>query len=159
MNKNTIKPEMTVEAKARFFAQYWGQNILHRKDGSYVSVCFLNPIGDRFLELTSLADITVEDAIEVAKLIGLSEGDFEVSHRPTDIHIEAYSQEFTLFFEDCSIYFNDFDTDSANTGIDYLSAYDFLRSRGYALPFMEWSVEQMVEAGWIKLKGGSDGNV
>lgn len=29
--------------------------------------------------------------------------------------------------------------------------YDYLRSRGYALPFMGISVEQQIEAGWIKL--------
>jgi hypothetical protein len=30
--------------------------------------------------------------------------------------------------------------------------YDYLRSRGYALPWMGISVEKMIEAGWIKLE-------
>ena len=32
-----------------------------------------------------------------------------------------------------------------------LHAYDYLRSLGYALPFMGVSVEELVERGWIKL--------
>jgi hypothetical protein len=154
--------EMTPEAKENLFHQYYGVQVhkLFMVTKLKFQPSYLIHNND-FLSLKSLSSITDEDAIEVAKLMGLSEGDFEVSHRSTDIHIESYSQEFTLFFEDCSIYFNDFDTDSANTGIDYLSAYDFLRSKGYALPFMGWSVEQMIEAGWIKIakKGGSNGNV
>lgn len=106
--------------------------------------------------LTSLADITDEDAIEVAQLMGLTEGDFELERKLSDIHIDAGGQEFTLFFEDSSIYFNDFNTDSANSGTDYLSAYDFLRSRGYAIPFRNYSVQDLQDFGWLKLrqKGG-----
>lgn len=33
---------------------------------------------------------------------------------------------------------------------------DYLRSRGYLVPFMEYSVEQLVEAGWVKEKPKSD---
>jgi len=106
--------------------------------------------------LKPLSSITDEDAIEVAEFMGLTEGDFEINHRPTDIHIDADSQELTLFFEDCSIYFNDFNSDEASTGTDYLSVYDYLRSKGYALPWMGLSVEQMVEAGWIKLQEVKD---
>ncbi len=29
--------------------------------------------------------------------------------------------------------------------------FDYLRSKGYALPWMDLSVEEMIEAGWIKL--------
>lgn len=36
---------------------------------------------------------------------------------------------------------------------------DYLRSKGYALPWMGLSVQGMVDAGWILLKGGEDGNV
>ena len=29
---------------------------------------------------------------------------------------------------------------------------DYLRSRGYALPWMNYSVEQLIELGWIKIR-------
>lgn len=36
---------------------------------------------------------------------------------------------------------------------------DYLRSKGYALPYLGLSVEEMIEAGWIKLQeGGQNAN-
>lgn len=135
--------EINLKNKSRLFGKYCDQELIIIADDGRFEDCFIN--------LNLISSITDEDTIEVAKLMGLTEGDFEITHRTTDIHINSYSQEFTLLFENCSIYFNDFDTYSANTGIDYLSAYDFLRSKGYALPWMGLSVEEMVQAGWIKL--------
>lgn len=39
---------------------------------------------------------------------------------------------------------------SGSTGFES-SKVDYLRSKGYALPWMGLTVEEMVEAGWIKL--------
>lgn len=38
-----------------------------------------------------------------------------------------------------------------NRGATKVHQYDYLRSKGYALPFMKWSVEEMIEKGWIKI--------
>lgn len=35
-----------------------------------------------------------------------------------------------------------------------LEAYQYLQSKGYALPFMGYTVEELIEAGWIKLIQG-----
>lgn len=80
-----------------------------------------------------LSEITDEDFIEVAKYMGLTEGDFEIERRPSDVHLCTFTEECTLFFEDGSIYFSDYD-ELPKTGRDYLDAYDFLRSKGYILP-------------------------
>lgn len=39
-----------------------------------------------------------------------------------------------------------------NRGATKVHQYDYLRSKGYALPFMGWSVDEMCDAGWIKLR-------
>jgi hypothetical protein len=40
-----------------------------------------------------------------------------------------------------------------------VSAYDYLRSKGYALAFHDLSVEDLINYGWIKLKtNGSQPN-
>lgn len=36
--------------------------------------------------------------------------------------------------------------------LNWMQVVDFLRSKGYVLPWMGLSVEQLVEFGWIKLK-------
>lgn len=163
--------ENTLENKSKFYTQYFGQQVFietvdteyamtivgvdnttgtHVLDKGINLLCYY-PINSGCLLLKPLTSITNEDAIETAKLMGLTEGDFRLELRPTDIHLQAEGQEFTLFYEDCSIYFNDLDSDLANSGIDYLAAYDFLRSKGYALPYMGLSVEELIRHGWIKL--------
>lgn len=45
-----------------------------------------------------------------------------------------------------------FDADyDFNDNLKVVFAMDWLRSRGYAIPWMGLSIEEMVEAGWIKL--------
>lgn len=64
----------TIENKSRFFALYWGQQILcwssSTSSHKFTMVSYQNyPIRQRdFLELKPLSQITDEDAIEVAKL-------------------------------------------------------------------------------------------
>ncbi len=135
--------ENTLENKAKFFAQYWGQKVL------YVGGIGLAPIGtngwnlkhpDFFLELTPLSDITDEDAIEFFDIVWSKVG----THKNK-------SREFKI----------DFGKDWAEsptseryglipTGLFH--GVDFLRSKGYALPWMGLSVEQQIKYGWVKLK-------
>lgn len=37
------------------------------------------------------------------------------------------------------------------TKVFYMDEADYLRSKGYALPYMQYSVEDLVNMGWIKL--------
>ena len=136
-----MKTENTLENKARFFAQYYGQHVL------YFSSDFLRKIdnltldsveNDDYLELKPLSQISDEDAIEVSKIFGLG-------------HLSGAIKELILSIFRTSI--NDSGTTSSTNGIkNWLHVFDYLRSKGYALPWMDLSVEDLVEYGWVKLK-------
>ena len=105
--------ENTLENKEKFFAQYWGQEVLLGEDET---IHKLNA-GDmafgiqfNWLELKPLSSITDEDAINL--------GYGYVSHFKSNL--------------DRNI--------------------DQLRNLGFAVPWMDLSVEDLVEYGWIKLK-------
>lgn len=136
-----MKTQNTLENKARFFAQYFGQHVL------YFSSDFLRKIdnltldsieNDDYLELKHISQISDEDAIEVSKIFGLG-------------HLSGAIKELILSIFRTSI--NDSGTTSSTNGIkNWLHVFDYLRSKGYALPYMDLSVEDLVEYGWIKLK-------
>ena len=136
-----MKLENTLENKAKFFAQYWGQYVL------YFTSDFLRKIdnltldsieNDDYLELKHISQISDEDAIEVSKIFGLG-------------HLSGAIKELILSIFRTSI--NDSGTTSSTNGIkNWLHVFDYLRSKGYALPYMDLSVEDLVEYGWIKLK-------
>lgn len=133
-----MKVEMTLENKARFFVQYWGQDVLKLTknlpmamlDSHNINVNILSS----YLELKPLSLITDEDAIEVA-----------IQNRFKGKNIEAQIKVGREILTRIK----------ANVEFDPicmpLETGDYLRSKGYAIPWMELSVENMVEAGWIKL--------
>ena len=158
-----MKTQNTLENKARFFAQYFSQNVL------YFSSDFLRKIdnltldsieNDDFLELKPLSQISDDDAINVAKLVSpmLFEGRgkngghyidksetwwYSVKHNGktlmVDIDLDGYVFEYD-------------EVDEYKRPSRSLIGTDYLRSKGYALPYMDLSVEDLVEYGWIKLK-------
>lgn len=134
-----IKTMELQQEKARFFAQYWGQEI-----GVVESVfeeTISNLIIDQktfedidYLELKTLSSISDEDAIEVARIYNKS------------INGGPFPRWFT-------------DEDYISCGKSYImrkeitiDVFDYLRYKRYALPFDGRSVEELVELGWIKLK-------
>lgn len=95
------------------------------------------------LKLRPLSSITDEEAIEVAKIefavfqcIGF---EFKVS-RNTKEPIKVWvfrGNEVVKIIE-------------ITTGYLHLEATDYLRSKGFALPYHDLTVEQLIEYGWIK---------
>ena len=131
-----MKTQNTLENKARFFAQYFGQHVL------YFSSDFLRKIDnltlnsiedDDFLELKPLSHISDEEVVEVAKLTHGS---------------KFLEQVFTALPKDKVTKYIRHITD----GLKNYSKFDYLRSKGYALAYMDLSVEDLVEYGWVKLK-------
>jgi len=123
--------EMTTENKAKFFAQYWGKSFINGINGeSVLSFIDINDISlgriTGKLMLKPLSSISDEDADEYLRLTGIQE-----FHR-------------TIYLDSCKKLLQD--------DYDDIFRTDFLRSKGYALPWMGLSVDQMVEAGWIKLQ-------
>ena len=126
-NSDTNQAEQLNETvvKCRFFAQYWGTKTM------YVGGVGLVEIGnggwnlkhpDFFLQLKSLSKITDEDAISM--------------YRGLERNYESANQ----FLEDYK-----------SIGFLEQSEVDFLRSKGYAVPFMGYSVDDLVKIGWVQL--------
>jgi len=139
--------ENTIENKAKFFALYWGQQVLcwksdtsshkHKIVGGHSIANMVKNTHNlnEYLGLKSLSQISDEDAIEVAKLHGF------VSFEGVEINSNGYyvlqprGRKSFIFFVDM-----------------WLPETDYLRSKGYALPWKGITVEKMIEYNWIKLK-------
>lgn len=157
-NQNTIKPEMNSENKAKLFAQYYNQTVLFNPDIDHLMVLNSTTLGDHHegdcLLLTPLSDITDKDAIEVAHNVGMinafvSERDSEVVMVVDDsYYIGIYSIGVIVMYKGLGLNIKPYWSDTQKL-------YDKIRSKGYALPWLNYSVEDMVQAGWIKLKGGT----
>lgn len=126
----------TLKNKAKFFAQYWGQKVLVSLVKPHMCI-FDVPHDNEYILLTLLSSITDEDAIEVAKIM-----------YPKDKHNEKDSLNWG---KDIVREIIEGQTDKDViwfAGI--IPVVDYLRSRGYALPWTSVSVEQQVEWGWVK---------
>lgn len=122
-------PENTIENKQKFFAQYWGQKIVNWNNNLQIKLKLNVLINETdsldLLELKPLSLITDDDAEGYLHFIGCHS--FGERIQQAKIQIK----------EDCH---ND------------IHMSDYLRSKGYALPWMGLSVETLVNYGWIKLK-------
>ena len=121
-----MKTQNTLENKAKFFAQYWGQYVL------YFTSDFLRKIDNLTLD-----SVENDDYLELKPLSQISDEESILMYRGLETHYENAKQ----FLEDYAAF-------------DFLSQNeaDILRSKGYALPWMDLSVEDLVEYGWVKLK-------
>ena len=120
----------TLENKTKLFAQYWGQHLiimgsfLRRID--HVTLC--NIENDDILQLKPLSKISDEDALILSKMR------------------YSFEEYINLKNGKCMV--------SCHENQKYLIQIqvDFLRSKGYALPYMDLSVEDLIDYGWIKLE-------
>ena len=129
------------EMKARFFAQYWGQIVALVTKGSYT-----HPLGTMHvvnshvitntssiakhrysLNLKPLSLISDEDKIKIGEILQVYPENVLGWINGEYVH-EDFQDAFTFQF-----------------------AIDYLRSKSYALPFMQYSVKELLELGWIKL--------
>lgn len=126
--------ENNLENKAKFFAQYWGQKVVYNTLFNFDNlndICQatfnIEALPHEILHLKPIASITDEDAKNVCLL-----------SRP-DVKWKNYSRE-----------------DIKNLALRLhqysIIAYQYLQSKGYALPYMGLSVERLIEYGWIKME-------
>ena len=129
----------TIENKQRFFDAYSGQKIFRY---SWNEELYTNRYLDQeklhkyTAELKPLSKISDEDAIEVAKILGY--GLYKSG-------MIFYGKRFIEYFE------------KKRTAHGYeirqiFIAIDYLRSKSYLLPFMDLTIEQILEYGWAVLK-------
>ena len=148
-----MKTENTLENKAKFFAQYFSQHVL------YFSSDFLRKIdnltldsveNDDFLELKPLSQISDEAVIEAITYL-YNIGRHELGDILEIKHYDTFSSITTIGIG-CN-----FKTSRSLhhwSGTKKISSVesDYFRSKGYALHYMDLSVEDLIEYGWIKLK-------
>lgn len=138
------KTQNTLENKAKFMALYWGQKVMRSSinDKDFTDLLITTIIPETmkdnwFLELTPLSKITDEDLKHLSKIDLVSSGEYDDSVTDLDL-IEFGQYEFL----------------NSERDLKYLlpEAVDFIRSKGYALPWMDLSVEDLVSYGWVKIK-------
>ena len=129
--------ENNLENKSIFFAQYWGQFIAIQNEGggsgfSYdINEATICDIKYDYLSLKPLSSITDEDAIDVARIAGLS------SEKNKIDSLIIFCREFS---NDDRVYADIF-------------VYQYLQSKGYALHWNSLGIDDLISYGWIKLKG------
>ena len=127
MEKQTQTPQLPQDVvKSRFFAQYFGLQVYHI--GHSTIPFFFNensfPITEKgHLKLKPLSILSDEDYRKIAKLYV----------KPIFRNKENYIDEVAQF------------------KIFMIEEIDFLRSKGYAVPFMEYSVDDLISFGWVQL--------
>lgn len=126
------------ENKLKFFAQYFGQNILKHKDfkesaHSFFSFTIIN-INHYYLELRSIESITDDECVEYYNMFC---PDLYIED---NLKIYAFKDMLNHILE--SKLFNCLE----------LQETDFLRSKGFLVPFMNLTTDQILEFGWAKIK-------
>lgn len=131
-----MMPELTPDLKERLFMQYYMQNLMWFAGYEEEMGVFIvsgratgESIDSAYLGLRSVSNITDEEAIEIAKIV-----------RPKHqyLHTPEEGKWYIL-------------RERTTSPKEYLQLTDYLRSIGVALPFMGYSVEELVEAGWVKM--------
>lgn len=123
----------SIENKAKFLAQYWGQNLFVDPMGCNVSgldvfrLTWMNGVTALLKPLSSCSD---ENAIELSMLIYGDEFDSVDLGREI---AQEHDRKDLLTQSSCAL------------------AVDRLRCMGYALPWNGVSVEEQIKYGWVKL--------
>ncbi|PZO33206.1 MAG: hypothetical protein DCE86_05470 [Flavobacteriaceae bacterium] len=134
--------ENTLENKAKFFANYWGQKKfvfpeIEKMTPQKIGVSYMDSFGvnNRSLILKSLSSISVEDLKNIG--FGFPGGTDKI--------------EFVFSPDNYSFHWVAKKGLNSTEGYFALKDFDYLRSKGYALPWMGISVQKQIEYGWVKL--------
>ena len=142
--------ENNLENKSKFFSQYWGQQcFVEPSFNDYTTALMgvdLDSLSDGYLFLTPLSKITDEDAIEVANVVfnGLQPSYAKI----IGLEIMFYHFKGT---KQSGIQINDKIEIDTMTTHNMIVVYQYLQSKGYALPFHDLSVDDLVGYGWVVL--------
>lgn len=116
-----------IAVKSRFFAQYWGQRVGVKDKFENWIVGKVLGLNFECLELKPLSKITDKEALKV--------GEIEHWNDPRPEACKNHILNMILF----------------KRGAYNVEVTDYLRSKGYALPFMEYSVDDLISIGWVRL--------
>lgn len=133
--------ENNLPNKAKFFTQYWWQKVfVIKSEEPPYNNWRSEDLEKAYVLLKPLESITDEEFIKSLSILGKS---FDINS-DKDL-IEDLKDSFVEGFKNKEFY---------GTFYPYrvMELIDYLRSKGYALPWMGLSVEKLVEYNWIKLK-------
>lgn len=146
------------EDREAFYMQYFGQFVLTAIDrdinkiGCGVSIYNMSLLldgtfSDHYLELKSLSAITDEDAIEVAKIVSGNELEKFILKDEFRVLVSCGNDDIGIWFDGEILM-----SDNEQYPLLVLGCYDYLRSRGYLLPFRQYSKQQLLDMGWAKIE-------
>lgn len=145
------RPELNQKLKERFFAQYHGQKLMYYDSEDGPQLFHANSEGGRhsflYLLLRPISHLTDEEAKRILSI-------FDEDDSYTDQH----GFDIVGFFEFAEAVFTEPAGGMINgyTAQEYSNFIDYIRSIGIATAFMGYSVEELVQAGWIKLRPTPD---
>ena len=131
-----MKTEIIIENKAKFFAQYYGKNVFLNLNYTKEPI---DLIGIRIMN-----NDLIDGVLLLKPLLSISNYDLATMVEEFDISIGS---GFLDEYDNLQDFKNNLDINACWP----IGMFDFLRSKGYALPFMGLSVDEMIKAGWIKL--------
>lgn len=158
--------------KIKFISQYLGQEVVpFLNTDNDIKIIELTPsmlvqnIDDLHLMLTPLSLITNEDVIGVAKIYHPGNDRCKIlqknnlcfvvdvdSSSSTDYSLEIdldFSRPYNYNYENS---FHQRQYKSGLTDLSHIRVYQYLQSKGYALPWNNYSVEELINKEWIKYK-------
>lgn len=149
--------ENTLENKAKFFAQYWGVNCISNDDYVWranenfdtVLSIYNGDLSKWYANLKSLENISHEDLEYIRPLVGYIDTEDGISL------VKRWLTNLWKDYEDV----NYFALTDKKGVINTLKITDYLRLKGYALPWMGLPVETQIDYDWIKLKAKEVKNV
>lgn len=145
--------------KAAYFAQYWGQPVqTYKLSYSWKRNVEVNGSSQGFITLKPLSSITDEDAIEVAKIANSPsfaipkewKVELDSEYGFVTVKSDKSNHSFDLDIKDGHLQMYDGDYKS-DMFFNHYRVCDFLRSKGYALPYRQYSVDDLITKGWLKL--------
>lgn len=155
-----MRPELNSKLKAKLFAQYWNQKVACQLGGYPIQVewrTFIEGFEDGdHLVLLPISSMTDHQAIEIAESLmellwmGNNKKYFSVEREHHMITVtEKYNYRYAVIDHidgQCLAYEDDKLSGSGNA----IWAYQKMISMGFALPFEGYSVQELVNAGFIK---------
>lgn len=143
-----MKTQNNNENKARFFALYIGSALGDRKsftDSQELTVSNFASVvrfSNAPLSLRPLSDITDE---EISELLPQLVDDWEDALGDAGVSVREFTEAMTDGLN------SEENLEGMNTA-QAINTFDYLRSHSFALPWMDLSVNDLVEYGWVKLR-------
>ena len=135
-----------IELREKYFTAHWAQKVacnhlwnVHIPLGRVCDPLIYSE--NTYLVLTPISEITDEDAKIVSDILGI-----QCSQQEDSACFDL--EGFACYLQEC-IDGTEFLGRKCNS---YAYAVDILRSKGYALPFMNYSVDRLIEMGFLKLR-------